>query len=47
MDTFQVMWSMSAPGGRAEGCFLRLDQTEYYREEDMQPNFLEMMPGVS
>jgi len=44
MDTFKVMWDLSAPGGGAEGCFLRLDQTEYYREARTEPNPLEMMP---
>jgi hypothetical protein len=47
MDTFKVMWDLSAPGGGAEGCFLRLDQTEYYREARTEPNPLEMMPDVS
>lgn len=47
MDTFKVMWDLSAPGGGAEVCFLRLDQTEYYREVYTEPNFLEIMPDVS
>jgi hypothetical protein len=47
MDTFKVMWDLSAPGGGAEGCFLRLDQKEYYREEYAQPDPLKMMPDVS
>jgi hypothetical protein len=47
MDTFKVMWDLSAPGGGAEGCFLRLNQTEYYREEYTQPDPLEIMPDVS
>ena len=47
MDTFKVMWDLSAPGGGAEGCFLRLNQTEYYREESTQPDPLEIMPDVS
>jgi hypothetical protein len=46
MDTFKVMWDLSAPGGGAESCFLRIDQTDYYREMDTKPNPLEMMPGV-
>jgi len=44
MDTFKVMWDLSAPGGGAEDCFLRLDQTEYYREAYTKPDPLEMMP---
>ena len=47
MDTFKVMWDLSAPGGGAEACFLRLEQKEYYREEYTQPDPLEMMPDVS
>src|ERR1700728_1290910 len=47
MDTFKVMWDLSAPGGGAEDCFLRIDQTDYYREKDTKPNPLEMMPDVS
>lgn len=47
MDTFKVMWNLSAPGGGAEGCFMRLDQKEYYRAEYTQPNPLEVMPDVS
>jgi len=47
MDTFEVMWDLSAPGGGAEACFLRLNQTEYYREEYTQPDPLEIMPDVS
>jgi len=46
MDTFKVMWDLSAPGGGAEGCFLRLNQTEYYREEYTQPDPLEIMPDA-
>jgi D-amino-acid oxidase len=46
-DTFKVLWDMSAPGSGAEGCFLRLDQTEYYREQYTQPDPLETMPDVS
>lgn len=32
-ETFRVMWDQSAPGGEAEGCFLRVPQTEYDAEE--------------
>ena len=43
-DTFQVMWEMSAPGGEAEGCFLRLPQTDYFY--DGRNPHLEWMPDV-
>jgi len=29
--TFKTMWDLSAPGGAAEGCFMRVLQTEYYK----------------
>jgi hypothetical protein len=29
-ETFEVMWEMSKPGGEAEGCFLRIHQTNYF-----------------
>ncbi|KAI0682936.1 D-amino-acid oxidase [Cytidiella melzeri] len=29
-ETFKVMWELSAPGAEAEGCFLRLPQTDYF-----------------
>ncbi|KAI0084754.1 D-amino-acid oxidase [Irpex rosettiformis] len=29
-ETFKVMWDLSAPGAEAEGCFLRLPQTDYF-----------------
>ncbi|KAH8817600.1 D-amino-acid oxidase [Flagelloscypha sp. PMI_526] len=37
--TFDKFWELSAPGGLAEGCFLRLSQTEYYMEERTDPHF--------
>ncbi|EPQ53595.1 D-aspartate oxidase [Gloeophyllum trabeum ATCC 11539] len=43
-DTFKVMWEMSAPGGEAEGCFLRQTQTEYYCDKQPSPHPLEVMP---
>ena len=47
-ETFDRMWKMSAPGtGTAEKCFLRLPQTEYYVEERIGYNCLEVMPDVS
>jgi len=43
VETFNTMWELSS--GTAPGCFLRLPQTEYYREE---PNLdtLKLMPNV-
>ena len=38
------MWEMSAPGGEAEGCFLRLPQTDYFY--DGRDPHLEWMPDV-
>ncbi|KAF9260122.1 nucleotide-binding domain-containing protein [Marasmius fiardii PR-910] len=29
-DTFKAFWELSAPGGAAEHCFLRLHQSEFY-----------------
>lgn len=41
------MWELSAPGGAAEHCFLRLPQTEYYNEQFEDPHPLNWMPDVS
>ncbi|PCH44726.1 D-amino-acid oxidase [Wolfiporia cocos MD-104 SS10] len=43
-DTFKVMWELSAPGGEAEGCFLRIHETEYFYDGrnahlDWMPDF--------
>ena len=47
-ETFDVMWNLSAPGGAAEGCFLRIPQTEMYHQQHRQPHELEeWMPNVS
>jgi len=46
-ETFKTMWELSAPGGTAEGCFLRIPQTEYYCEEIAKPHPLDLMPDVS
>ncbi|KAI0251943.1 nucleotide-binding domain-containing protein [Lactifluus subvellereus] len=39
-ETFDTMWGMSAPGGEAEGCFLRAPQTEYYTIKEGNPDLL-------
>lgn len=44
-DTFKVMWELSAPGGEAEQCFMRLPQEEYY--VDHRDTQLNWMPDVS
>ncbi|EIN08914.1 D-amino-acid oxidase [Punctularia strigosozonata HHB-11173 SS5] len=43
-ETFRIMWDLSAPGGAAENCFLRLPQTEFYVDEAPRPHYLEIMP---
>lgn len=46
-DTFKVMWELSAPGGAAEACFLRLPQIEYYgQKSELDPHHLSWMPDV-
>ena len=44
-ETFKVMWELSAPGGDAEGCFLRVPQTDYFY--DGRDVHLDWMPDVS
>lgn len=44
-ETFKIMWELSAPGGEAEGCFLRLQQKDYFY--DGRDPHLEWMPDVS
>ena len=44
-DTFKVMWELSAPGGDAEECFMRIPQEEYYI--DHRDTLLDWMPDVS
>ncbi|KAK7018968.1 nuclear export factor [Favolaschia claudopus] len=43
-ETFKTMWELSAPGGPAEGCFLRIHQEEYYAEGRANPEVLKVMP---
>lgn len=50
MDTFKIMWDMSAPGSDAAECFLRLKQAEIYKDEDMSVGYTDAyknMPDVS
>ena len=50
MDTFKIMWDMSAPGSEAAECFLRLKQTEIYKDEGMGVVYTDAyknMPDVS
>ncbi|RDX54806.1 D-amino-acid oxidase [Lentinus brumalis] len=46
-ETFDVMWELSAPGGQAEHCFMRISQTDYLldgRDEglDWMPDFKQL-----
>ena len=45
--TFLEMWDLSRPGGDAEECFLRINQTEFYDKRIPRPNPIETMPNVS
>ena len=45
--TFLEMWDLSRPGGDAEECFLRLNQTELFDMRIPRPNLIETMPNVS
>jgi hypothetical protein len=45
-DTFDVLWDLSKPESSAEGYFLRITQTIFYRGEGVRPP-LEVMPDVS
>ncbi|KAF8999842.1 D-amino-acid oxidase [Cyathus striatus] len=43
-ETFKAMWDLSAPGGKANGCFLRIQQTELYTDEVVLPDLFKHMP---
>ncbi|KAJ6611007.1 D-amino-acid oxidase [Mycena sp. CBHHK59/15] len=43
-DTFKTMWELSAPGGPAEGCFLRIQENEFFAEPVVTPEVLSVMP---
>ncbi|KAJ7143344.1 D-amino-acid oxidase [Mycena crocata] len=43
-ETFRIMWELSAPGGPAEGCFLRIHEEEYFAEPIATPEVLQVMP---
>ncbi|KAJ7442514.1 D-amino-acid oxidase [Mycena galericulata] len=43
-ETFKTMWELSAPGGPAEGCFLRIHEDEYFAEPIANPEVLQAMP---
>ncbi|KAJ7484624.1 D-amino-acid oxidase [Mycena latifolia] len=43
-ETFKTMWELSAPGGAAEGCFLRIHEEEYFAEPIATPEVLGVMP---
>ncbi|KJA26857.1 hypothetical protein HYPSUDRAFT_180414 [Hypholoma sublateritium FD-334 SS-4] len=48
LETFKTMWELSGPEASAEGCFIRLPQYEFHREETnhdtlgLMPNFAEL-----
>ncbi|KAJ7593506.1 FAD dependent oxidoreductase [Mycena floridula] len=42
-ETYHKMWELSAPGGPAEGCFMRLPQVEYYNDPFEEPHPLAWM----
>ena len=46
METFDVLWEMSKPGGETEGLFLRINQMDYYEVEPPQGISVEWMPNV-
>ncbi|KIY48481.1 nucleotide-binding domain-containing protein [Fistulina hepatica ATCC 64428] len=39
-ETFKIMWDLSAPGGEAEHCFLRIPQQEFYAQPPKEPHEL-------
>ncbi|CCM01224.1 uncharacterized protein FIBRA_03272 [Fibroporia radiculosa] len=41
-DTFKIMWDLSAPGGDAEACFMRISETQYFY--DGRDAHLDWMP---
>ncbi|KAJ7871319.1 hypothetical protein B0H13DRAFT_1634268 [Mycena leptocephala] len=43
-ETFKTMWELSAPGGPAEGCFLRMQENQYFAEPIANPEVLQVMP---
>lgn len=45
LETFNTMWELSASDGDAPGCFMRLPQWEYHREETNLDS-LKLMPNV-
>ncbi|KAJ7593507.1 FAD dependent oxidoreductase [Mycena floridula] len=42
-ETYHKMWDMSAPGGPAEGCFMRIPHVQYYNETFEEPHPLAWM----
>lgn len=45
-DTFDVLWDLSKPDSSAEGYFLRITETIFFRGEGVRPPY-EVMPDVS
>ncbi|RXW22223.1 hypothetical protein EST38_g3627 [Candolleomyces aberdarensis] len=44
VDTFKVLWDLSAPGSDAEGCFLRIHEEEYFYDDSIPIKPFENMP---
>ncbi|KAH7098324.1 D-amino-acid oxidase [Auriculariales sp. MPI-PUGE-AT-0066] len=45
--TFHEFWKMSAPESDAQGCFMRLDHTEFYSYKHSRPAPLELLQCLS
>lgn len=45
--TFDVLWDLAKPGSDAEESFLRVPQTQYYRDEIENVDVFKKMPNVS
>ncbi|KAJ8088445.1 hypothetical protein PM082_022518 [Marasmius tenuissimus] len=43
-DTFKKFWELSAPGGKAEHCFMRLHQSEFYHDSPKGKHHLSWYP---
>ena len=46
VDTFKVLWDLSAPGSDAEGCLLRIHEEEYFADDSIPIKPFENMPDV-
>ncbi|KAJ2915167.1 hypothetical protein MD484_g5249, partial [Candolleomyces efflorescens] len=46
VDTFKVLWDLSAPGSDAEECLLRIHEEEYFADDSIPIKPFENMPDV-